>query len=74
MRSKTVGDVILWAVTVISLALSFVYFFKWRATAHTANPVNKWYWIIFGSIALVCILIWFFTRPEEEEISITRGG
>ena len=74
MRSKMMGDIILWAVTVTCLVLSFVYFFKWRATAHAPEPVNKWYWILFGSISLVCILIWFFTRPEEEEISITRGG
>ena len=74
MRSKMMGEIILWTVTAVCIVLSFVYFFKWRATANSANPVNKWNWIIFGSVALVCIMIWYFMRPKEEEISITRGG
>ncbi|MBI4470085.1 MAG: hypothetical protein HY650_12270 [Acidobacteria bacterium] len=74
MRKKMVKDIVLWGVTSISIVLSFVYFFEWRKTADTPEPVNKWYWIIWGVVALACIAIWFFTKPKEEEISITRGG
>lgn len=74
MRKKMVMDVVLWAITLLSIVLSFFYFFEWKTKVKTAEPVNKWYWILSGLVALVCIAVWFFTRPEEEEISITKSG
>jgi len=76
MRKKALTNAILWVLTAVFLILSIIYFVRWREHPYPDKPdyVNKWYWIIFAVIALVCIAIWFFTREKEEEVSITRGS
>ena len=75
MRRKAIMDAALWIVTAVCLILSMVYFFKWKAAPNPTDEghVSQWVWITLVIIAMVCILIWFFTRGKEEEISITRG-
>lgn len=76
MRKKTIVDIVLWVGTGVFLVLSGIYFVRWKENPQPSDPeyVSVWYSIGLFAVALVCILIWFFTREKEEEISITRGS
>jgi hypothetical protein len=76
MQKKRLVSILLWVGTGVFLVLSLVYFAKWREHPVATDPeyVSVSYSIVFLAVALVLILIWFFTREKEEEISITKGS
>lgn len=71
MQKKAILRTVLWVVAVVCFILTVVEFLQWREKPMSVSP---WWWITYAAIGLICILIWFFTREKEEEISITRGS
>jgi NADH:ubiquinone oxidoreductase subunit 6 (subunit J) len=71
MRKKAILHTVLWVVAVVCFILTVIEFLNWREKPMSVSP---WPWVIYGAIGLICILVWFFTREKEEEISITRGS
>jgi len=64
---KTLYSVILWVVGLVSVALTAYYFFEF-----TKGQVALWMPVLFFVIFCICAFLYFFTRPKEEDISITK--
>jgi len=73
MNKRTILHVLLWVAAVASFGMSGWAHYQWKNTGGNLDDPTRSHWMIYAVIGVICIVVWFFTREKEEEISITRG-